>query len=97
MSHVIEDFNFVAKPASEIWMARHNEDRTPLAELTNADLLCLAGEYRARAAIASTAADRDGLERVAVGFVRIVERRKMAGRTTDASRSVEAKGHDPAA
>jgi hypothetical protein len=79
MSHVIEDFNFVAKRASEIWMARHNEDRTPLAELTNADLLCLAGEYRARAATASTAADRDGLERVAQGFVRIVGRRKMAG------------------
>jgi hypothetical protein len=53
-------------------------DHTPLAELTNDDLLCLAGDYRAMAA-ASNAADRDGLERVAQGFVRIVERRKMAG------------------
>ena len=77
MSYGIEDFSFVAERASE--MTRYNEDRTPLAELTNADLLCLAGEYRAMAATASTAADRDGLERVAVGFVRIVERRKIAG------------------
>ena len=60
-------------------MARYNEDRTPLAELTNDDLLWLAGEYRAMAATASTAADCDGLERVAVGFGRIVERRKVAG------------------
>jgi hypothetical protein len=79
MSYVIEHVNFVAERARKIRMARYHEDRTPLAELTNADLLCLAGEYRAMAATASTAANRDGLERVAVGFVRIVERRKMAG------------------
>jgi hypothetical protein len=78
MPSVIEDFNLAAKRASEIRMVRCNEDRTPLAELTNADLLRLAGEYRAMAATASTA-DRDGLERVAAGFVRIVERRKEAG------------------
>lgn len=54
---------------------RYHEDRTPLAELTKADLLCLAGEYRAMATTASAAADRDGLERVAAGFVRIAHRR----------------------
>ena len=78
MPSVIENFNFVAKRASELRMARYNENRTPLAELTNADLLGLAGEYRAMAGTASTVADREGLERVAVGFVRIVERRKVA-------------------
>jgi HAMP domain-containing protein len=51
--------------------ARH----TPLAELTNDDLLRIANEYRAMALTASTAADRDELERVAAGFERIVERR----------------------
>jgi hypothetical protein len=50
-------------------------DNTPLAELTNDDLLRIANEYRAMALNASTAADRDGLERVAAGFERIVERR----------------------
>jgi hypothetical protein len=38
-------------------------DRTPLAELANDTLLHLADEYRAVVATASTAADRDGLER----------------------------------
>ena len=50
-------------------------DRTPLAELANDALLHLAEEYRAMAATVSTAVDRDWLERVAAGFVRIVERR----------------------
>ncbi len=52
--------------------------RKTLAELAITDLECAADEYRAMAASASTAADRDSLTRVADGFERIVERRKQA-------------------
>ena len=57
-----------------------SDDRRPLVELANEDLLRQAEKYRAMAAIASTITDRDGLNRVAVGFERIVERRNLAQR-----------------
>jgi hypothetical protein len=53
-------------------------DRTPLAELPNDHLLREVEKYRAMAATATTAADHDGLERVAAGLERMVERRKLA-------------------
>jgi hypothetical protein len=55
-----------------------SDDRTPLAELPNDHLLREAEKYRAMAATATTTADRDGLERVAAGIERMVERRKLA-------------------
>ena len=60
-------------------------DHTLLATLTSDDLLRLANEYWAMALTASTAlADRDGLERVAVGIQsRIVQERQMRTRPHD--------------
>jgi hypothetical protein len=49
-----------------------------LAELAITDLERTADEYRAMAATAWTAADRDSHTRVADGFERIIERRKQA-------------------
>ena len=49
----------------------------PLAEVPDADLLRLVDEYRAMAATASTATDRDALNRVADGLERMVERRSL--------------------
>ena len=56
-----------------------DDDHTPLAELTDANLMSRAADYRILAEGASTEADRDALNRVANGFERMAERRKRRG------------------
>jgi len=57
-----------------------SDDHRLLAEVTNEDLLRQAEKFSCQAATASTVTDRDDLNRVAAGFERIVERRKLAKR-----------------
>ena len=64
-----------------------SDNRTPLAELPNDHLLLEAEKYRAMAATATTAADRDGLERVAAGLERMVEKRKLNASSASDSRN----------
>jgi hypothetical protein len=56
-----------------------DDDHVPLAELTDANLVSRAADYRILAEGASIEADRDALNRVADGLERMVERRKRRG------------------